>query len=179
MAVSTEMSFTLLPFTTIFLFVTSSPFLLFTPSSPPRPSHLQRWQGYQSMSSCFLPDPFVSTLRRINSPVTHRAQPINFLANALVVFEGGESQLDSLSPQSCASTPPSSSPPLHLPISGKHIFILAWSFDYSNNCVWLHLKCCLARLWKSCQLVLERWVTWGCCVCMCVCERERDREKDC
>lgn len=103
--------------------------LSFSLLPPSRPSRLQRRQGYQNVSSCFLPDPFFFffylRFPRINSPVAHPTQPINFFPPcpmpALVVFEGKKkkkkkSQLESLvtsieRASSPATHPPAPSPP--------------------------------------------------------------------
>lgn len=83
----------------------------------------KRWQGYQSMSSCFLPDPFVSLLARIISPVSQSTFPPRFDC----FWEGKKNQLDSLSPQSCASAP--ASPPVPSPHIWKthlHFGLVIW-----------------------------------------------------
>lgn len=183
--VRAEMSFTLPPFTTVFLF--SSP-LLFPPSPLPSLPFAEA-TGLSECEQLFLTRSifffFYLRFPRINSPVAHPTQPINFFPPcpmpALVVFEGkkkekkekpigvfGHLNRESLQPRH----PPSRS---ISPLSGKRIFILARSFDYSNNSVWLHLKCRLAQLWKCCQLVLERRLVR---VCVCVCSQEWERDRD-
>lgn len=122
-------------------------------------------------------------LPRINSPVSHHTEQINFPTPPLFGCFWGVEKTIGFFVTSIEFLRPGF-PAFYLSISGKHIFILAWSFDYSSNSVWLHLKCSLAQLWLPCQLVLQRWVTWGCCMCvcmcvfMCVCGRERETERD-
>lgn len=123
--VRAEMSFTLPPFTTVFLF--SSP-LLFPPSPLPSLPFAEA-TGLSECEQLFLTRSifffFYLRFPRINSPVAHPTQPINFFPPcpmpALVVFEGKKkkkkkSQLESLvtsieRASSPATHPPAPSPP--------------------------------------------------------------------
>lgn len=176
MAARAEMSFTLLSFTIVLLCSSRSPFLTPSPLLPPTyrgvrvirvwalvstPIHLYRCCRGLILQSHI----------RLSQSTPHigcfwgggkdkkkkREKPIGFFVTSIECLRAAVSLF-------C------------LAISGKLIFILAWSFDYGNNSVWLHLKCCLAQLWLACQLVLERWVTWGYVMRVCACVREGGRE---